>query len=424
MTTAPIASDAAGASATTRRAGVPPRSLWLPALVLVVGLVVAVVVASQTSTDQAEARSILRTAGFGSLLGALIVAFGLSLVRRRSAAVQVAAVALGAVAVTVFGVALTAQAMFISSHDLGVLAVVLVMSAAVAATAALVIGQWIRASADDLGVFARQALDPDVDAAVPGGLATAEFTFLAEQLDTAQRDLAAARAREAELEQARSELVAWMSHDLRSPIAAIRALSEALVDGVVDEPADVDAYQRSIIVETERLARLVDDLFELSRIHAGAVGEQPMSALDDVVGEVAERAAVRARAEGRVLHADIASLRAPVAERDMRRILDNLIDNAIRFSPAGGAIHLGVATSGGDAVVTVADSCGGVSDEVKSRVFDLGYRADDARNRNDGGGGLGLAIARGLAEARGASLSIDDHEHGCVFSLRLPGATS
>ena len=399
------------------------RSLWIPGVVLAVGVATAAVVAFQTSADRAEASSILRTAGFGSLLGALIVAVGLSLVRRRSAAVQVAAVALGAVAVTVFGVALTAQAMFISTHDLGVLAVVLVMSAAVAASAALVIGQWIRASAADLGEFARQALDPEVTAAVPAGLATSEFTFLAEQLATAQRDLGDARRRQADLEQARSELVAWMSHDLRSPIAAIRALAEALVDGVVDEADDVDQYQRSIIVETERLARLVDDLFELSRIHAGAVdGEQPMSALHVLVGDVADRAAVRARAEGRTIHADIEVVGTPVPERDMRRILDNLLDNAIRFSPVGGDIRLGVSATDDGAAVTVADSCGGISDEIKSRVFDLGYRADDARNRNDGGGGLGLAIARGLAEARGATLTIDDHDHGCVFALRVPGA--
>ena len=142
------------------------------------------------------------------------------------------------------------------------------------------------------------------------------------------------------------------------------------------------------------------------------------------MGDVAERAALRARAEGRTLHADIAPIDTPVPERDMRRIIDNLLDNAIRFSPEGGDIHLGVAATDHGAAVTVADSCGGVSDEVKSRVFDLGYRADDARNRNDGGGGLGLAIARGLAEARGASLTIDDHDHGCVFALRVPGALS
>ncbi len=401
------------------------RRLLVPAAILVVGVFVALLVAMNVAADDAEAFSILRTAVFGSVLGALIVAVGLSLLRRRSAAAQVTGVALGAVAVTVFGVALTAQAMFISSHDLGVLAVVLVLSAAVASTAAVVLGQWIRTSAAEVGSFARRVLLADDDAppaAVPPALATAEFTTLVEELSAVQAELVAARAREAELERSRSELVAWMSHDLRSPIAAIRAMAEALVDGIVVEPDDVAQYQNTIIAETERLSRLVDDLFELSRIQAGAVdGDQPTVGLTELVSEVGERFVPRARAEGCDVTLDVADVAVQVPERDTRRVLHNLLDNAIRFSPEGGRIDVRVAADHDGAAVTVADTCGGVPDDVKARVFDLGYRADDARNRNDGGGGLGLAIARGLAEGRGASLQIGDHDHGCVFTLRVPG---
>ena len=240
--------------------------------------------------------------------------------------------------------------------------------------------------------------------------------------------LAESRAEAAAVEQSRRELVAWVSHDLRTPLAGIRAMVEALEDGVVDDPETIDRYHRSIGVEVDRLTSLVADLFELSKIHAGALHLQlsPV-ALDELLSDVVAGATLLARAKGVELTASLAG--APVvklATSEMGRAVQNLIDNAIRHTPPAGTIRVEVAAdqATGTACVSVSDSCGGIPEDDLDRVFELAYSGDVARTPGDGRAGLGLAVTRGLVEAQRGEVSVVNEGDGCRFTIRLPLAIS
>lgn len=227
------------------------------------------------------------------------------------------------------------------------------------------------------------------------------------------------------MESARRELIAWVSHDLRTPLAGIRAMVEALEDGVVEDPADVDRYHATMRRETDRLAMLVDDLFELSRIEAGALDLRFEDVtLGDIVAEAVAGAMPVAMAKGVRLHGesdgDEPSLR--VAPAELTRVVRNLLDNAIRHTPAGSDIEVRCAMVDGNATVSVADTCGGIPDDDLGRVFDLAFRGDDARGSANGGGGLGLAIAHGLVRAHHGTIRVENLGPGCCFTVELPVA--
>jgi signal transduction histidine kinase len=238
-----------------------------------------------------------------------------------------------------------------------------------------------------------------------------------------------ARETERAAEQSRRELVAWMSHDLRTPLAGIRAMSEALADGVVDEPGEVAEYAGRIRRETERLTAMVEDLFQLSRITSGALrltlSEVP---LHEVVSEaVAAEHAVAAMKRVRLRAAECAEW--PVvrgSDPELARIVRNLLSNAIRHTPPYGSVVVAAGTDrdpdGGDhAWLRVDDGCGGIPADDIDRVFDVAFRGASARTPDDSTrGGLGLAITRGLVEAHQGRISAQNVGPGCRFEVRLP----
>jgi signal transduction histidine kinase len=249
---------------------------------------------------------------------------------------------------------------------------------------------------------------------------------LATELDRARRRLIEAAERERGLERSRRELVAWVSHDLRTPIAGIRAMVEALDDGVVDQPDEVRRYHLQLMTEADRLGRLVDDLFELSRIESGALAVSvERVALGELVSDVVASAAVMAGAKG--VHVD-GRLDGPPPDvvgsaPELTRVVRNLLDNAIRHTPAGGTVEVAVVAGDHHAEVSVLDGCGGIPTHDLDRVFDLAYRGDAARTPSaNGGAGLGLAIARGLVEACDGAIAVRNEPGGCRFTVRLPRA--
>jgi signal transduction histidine kinase len=356
--------------------------------------------------------------------------------------VQVTVASLAPVVAVAAGVAGGSLAMFISGHDLRTLVVILVGAGTVGVITALLFGSRMSRASAGLGELARSigrdehALSP-VDAGSqkssrrtgqkpnqklnqgPGELAR-----LASELDAAVARLAESRSEAAALEQSRRELVAWVSHDLRTPLAGIRAMVEALEDGVVDDKATIDRYHRTIGVEVDRLSSLVADLIELSRIHAGALRLQlaPV-ALDEALSDVVAGATLLARAKGVEIEASLAD--SPVvrlAVMEMGRAVQNLIDNAIRHTPAGGTVRVEVASEpeAGCAFVSVTDGCGGIPERDLERVFELAYSGDAARTPGDGRAGLGLAVTRGLVEAQLGRVSVLNEDGGCRFTIRLP----
>ncbi|HEX3791353.1 MAG TPA: HAMP domain-containing sensor histidine kinase [Pseudonocardiaceae bacterium] len=239
-----------------------------------------------------------------------------------------------------------------------------------------------------------------------------------------------ARERERAAEASRRELIAWISHDLRTPVAGIRAMAEALADEVVVRPDEVSSYARRISGESARLSGMVDDLFELSRITAGAL-RLTLSAvpLREVVSDaVAAQMPVASRKGVRVL----ADVRAwPVvagSDPELARIIRNLLSNAIRHTPPDGTVLVGLAVDGENALLHVDDCCGGIPEQELGRVFDVAFRGTPARTpavdqHAPAGAGLGLAIARGLVEAHKGQIEARNHGPGCRFEVRLPLAT-
>jgi signal transduction histidine kinase len=391
------------------------------ALALIVGVAATAgaAVASGAPLDDGVVLVALAVGGAAAVAG-LGAVIGLRL-RTRPLALQVALIALTAVAATLAGSLLAARAMFVSAHDLGALLVVIAAGATASVLAALVLADRLgRASAAVAALPERLARDPAarIDGALP-----AELAAIAEQLTDSWGRLSEARERERAMEASRRELVAWVSHDLRTPLAGIRAMVEALEDGVVEEPATVARYLATIRQEADRLAQLVDDLFELSRIHAGAAGqERERVELGDVVSDALAASDLAASARGVVLEGELRDPPPLVSGSvpDLSRVIRNLLDNAIRHTPRGGAVRVEAATIGPHAVVSVRDGCGGIPAPELDRVFDLAFRGDEARSPGEASGGFGLAIARGLVEAHAGEIDVVNESGGCRFTVRLP----
>ena len=231
--------------------------------------------------------------------------------------------------------------------------------------------------------------------------------------------------RSAEL--SRRQLVAFVSHDLRTPLAAIRALSEAIADGVVTGD-EARSQAKRIEQESIRLSEMVNDLFEISKINAGAVtAPYERVALDEVVDDVRNIHHTSAERAGVALEVELppAPVRVIGSDRALVRVLSNLVANAIAHTPAGGKVSLSMGTDDDGAWVRVDDTGVGISATDLPRVFDVAYRGSNDRvPRSDSslpsGSGLGLAIASGLIRAHRGTLSARNLSTGARFEVRLP----
>ncbi len=223
----------------------------------------------------------------------------------------------------------------------------------------------------------------------------------------------------AEVDRARRELVANVSHELRTPITALQAILENLVDGV--EPADPETL-RTMLRQVERLGTLVAQLLDLSRLESGAVPLQrrPFELtrlLEDAAGETRLRTTdVRVEVSvdpvGATLDGDPGR---------MHQVVTNLLDNAVRHSPAGGTVELRATKNRSGVTIEVCDEGPGIREEDKHMVFERFYRADSARASKDGGAGLGLAIARWIVDLHGGAISVEARQpHGCRMVVVMP----
>jgi signal transduction histidine kinase len=353
--------------------------------------------------------------------GAVALVGGVAVRMRPRASVRGALVAVPLVTVlsVVAGVVGAARAMFISSHDLAVVLPVTAVASVVALAMAWTLGrrvvrdvETVRGAAWLLGEYEPDSF-PDTTPALR------ELADVDTEIRRAAGRLADARARERAMESSRRDLVAWISHDLRTPLAGMRAMAEALEDGVAADPA---RYHRQLRREVDKLSQMVDDLFELSRIRSGGLSLTLEHVdLRDLVSDVLSGSAAVAQARGVALgaEADATSLRADAA--GLGRVLTNLVVNAIRHTPADGTVHVAAKRDGDDVVLSVSDGCGGIPPENLDKLFEPGWRGTPARTPvPDGGAGLGLAIARGIVEAHHGAISVHNIAGGCTFDVRLP----
>ncbi|MFH8749872.1 sensor histidine kinase [Streptomyces rimosus] len=367
---------------------------------------------------------ILALAALGAVAAGLPAAAAVRVLRRRSVALSLFAAGALAVVTMAAGTVAVAQAMFLSAHDLGVVMAVVAVSGLVSLAAALLFGRRIAAGSRQLAEAAR-TVGSEGGFAAPAEPPTAELATLAEALEETSARLARAGERERALDAARRDLIAGISHDLRTPLAGLRAMAEALEDGVV-RGADAARYHARIRVEVDRLAGMVDDLFELSRIQAGALTLTPSRvSVFDLVDDALAGARPLATAGGvRLVDGGVAAVPVRVDAQQITRVLGNLLVNAIRATPDGGTVAVEARRAGGRVVLAVEDGCGGIPEADLPRVFDTGWRGAPARTpRADGGSGagLGLAIVRGIVEAHAGRASVRNTERGCRFEVELPG---
>jgi len=342
------------------------------------------------------------------------------LLRRASLRLSIQASGIVPVLAIVAGTLGTAEAMFLSHHDLGVVVMVCIIAGIVAAAFSWLLGRQVESGSAAVRQAARSLGDEKGQFRPPTLPLAAEFAALSNELADTSAKLERSRGRERALEQSRRELVAWVSHDLRTPLAGLRAMAEALEDGLA---ADPPRYHKQIRAEAERLTTMVDDLFELSRIHSGTLHLSPvLITLDDLVSDVLASTEALARERGVRLDGRATGHIVVRADpRELSRALTNLLTNAIRYTPPGGCVHVEAAPDGDDAVLTVADGCGGIPEADLPRVFDLAWRGTSARSpAPDSGAGLGLAIVRGIIGAHRGSVRVLNTGDGCRFELRLP----
>jgi signal transduction histidine kinase len=324
---------------------------------------------------------------------------------------QLAVLAVSAALLPLAAVLLSGVYMFSSEHDLTVLAIA-TASATGMLVGALLVARWIVLPVERL----RRA-----SARIGGGELGARA---AEEGPTELAELAAGFNRMAagieELFDARRELVAWASHDLRTPLASMQAMLEALEDGL----AEPERYLPALREQAGKLSALVDDLFELARIDAGAltleIGEWPVSGL---VESCLRGVEAEARARGIALEADVdlSGPRVRCAPDKTERVLYNLLANALRHTPSDGAVAVRVEPLPEEVRFSVEDTGEGFPAESVRRVFERFWRADAARSGD--GAGLGLAIARGLVEAQGGRIWAENRPGGGArVSFTLPAA--
>ncbi|QDP96150.1 HAMP domain-containing histidine kinase [Microlunatus elymi] len=320
-----------------------------------------------------------------------------------------------AVAVTVI---INVWLMFLSRHDSLVILFALAVSLIVAVGLSLLVTRRIVAGTSRLGAGITGLAGLQPPSTGPG--LPAELADAMADLTSTRDKLAEARARERAAQQARQELVRHLSHDLRTPLAGLRAMAEALEDGIV---ADVPGAMRQIQATVSRMDSLVGDLFELSRVQDGLPQhERRMLSVTELITDVAEQTEPAARRQQVRLTVDLPDhdRLAILGDDDaLVRAIGNLVTNAVRHTGPGGAVTLTASRSAGGAVtVAVSDGCGGIPEQDLGRVFDAGWRGDEARGTD--GAGLGLAIARGVVESHRGRIAVSNAGSGCRFEVELP----
>jgi signal transduction histidine kinase len=327
--------------------------------------------------------------------------------------------------VTLLNVLFVSIPMFISVHDSGLLIVLLFFATLVALGFGQLMARSITGGLEHLARTAEKISTGDraTRAHVQSG---DEVELVGDAFNRMVQRLAEMQVREKELEQARRALVAAVSHDLRTPLTSLRAMIEALNDGIVTDEASVKRYLGLAQVEIKNLSTLVDDLFELTQLDAGALNwtKEPAS-LSDLISDTLESMQAQALAQSVALTGSVGPGIDPVLMNSFKiqRVLYNLVQNAIRHTPAGGQISVTALLCADErqVQVQVSDTGEGISADDLPHIFEPFYRSEKSRARDGSGAGLGLTIARGIVQAHGGALVAASRPgEGSRFSFTLP----
>lgn len=325
---------------------------------------------------------------------------------------------------TFFNVWFSAQLMFASQHDLLLAIVLLVFAGGIAMILGYFLSSTVTERVNLLKGAAQKLAQGDLQTRVPvsgrdevSALATA-FNQMAEQLQAVDQ-------KQRELESLRRDLIAWVSHDLQTPLTSMRAILEALSDRVVEEPEMVSRYLLTAQREVMSLSALIDDLFQMSQLDAGGFPlHRAPASLTDLVSDTIESFSQLAKQQEITLEGQVESDVDPVLmdTQAIGRVLNNLISNALRHTPARGRVSVWVRRAASGVDVTVSDTGEGIRAQDIPHIFERFYRGDASRTRIRGtGAGLGLAIARGIMRAHGGDIQVQSEPgKGTQFTFHLP----
>jgi len=328
-----------------------------------------------------------------------------------------------AAVLTLFNVWVMAQQMFASPHDLLLSGVLLLFAAIIATTYGVFVTATVTDGLRQLAGTAQQLAEGNLTARVQVN-GRDEVARVADSFNEMAAQLQRAAQQQKELEALRRDLIAWTSHDLRTPLTGIRAMIETLHDGLVDDQETVQRYYRTIRADVMALNTLIDDLFELAQLDAGGlVLDKSPYDITDLISDTLESFQALAEQRHISLTGEVDKDMIPVLinAAKMSRALANLVSNALRYTPHDGRVHVAVSRVSDGVQVTVQDSGPGFNSQDLPRIFEQFYRGEQARSRATGGAGLGLAIARGIVEAHNGRIWAENApEGGALVGFVLP----
>jgi signal transduction histidine kinase len=350
------------------------------------------------------------------------IALARPILARASMNQSMTAVAIVGAVAGVANLTVLSRMMIVEDHDATTVAVLFLYSAGAGVGAAIALARSRSRSFDRLASTARALGEGDLDARVGPIDAGPELQALGRALDEMAGRLQSANERAREAEATRRDLIIAVSHDLRTPLASLRAMVEAIDDGVVEDPRTMHRYAGEMRRSVGQLVAMVEDLFELTQLDAGAIlVESERARIDDVVHAAIAAVEHEAQAKGLTLVAELDGAGDTPCSPRLVRVLQNLLGNAIRHTPSQGSVRL-EATRSSDAIeLAVQDTGEGIAPEDLRHIFEPFFRADPARQGP--GAGLGLAVAKRIVEALGGRIEAESEPaRGSRFAVRVPSA--
>ncbi len=326
---------------------------------------------------------------------------------------------------TFLNVWFSARMMFASEHDLLLAIILLVFASGIAMMLGYFLSSTVTERIQLLQGAAEKLADGDLKTRVPVQ-GHDEVAMLANTFNQMAEQLQAADQKQRELESLRRDLIAWVSHDLQTPLTSMRAILEALSDGVVEDPETVKRYLNTAQRDVRSLSALIDDLFQMAQLDAGGFPlHRAEASLSDLVSDTLESFTELAKQQEVMLEGNVDSDVDPVMmdTQAIGRVLNNLISNALRHTSNQGRVSVWVRRTAQGVEVTVSDTGTGIRAEDLPHIFERFYRGEKSRNRITGGAGLGLAIARGIVQAHGGEIKVESHGlpgKGTQFTFHIP----
>ena len=310
---------------------------------------------------------------------------------------------------TFINVGVTAVLMFINRHDLMLASVLLLFAGGIAMS----LGYFLSTSLTDRITRLNRAAQEVAQGRLAARVTVTgrdEMADLAHTFNAMAAQLEAAARKQSELDTLRRDLVAWIGHDVRTPLASVRVIVEALADGVIEDPLAVERYLQTAQQQIGSLSLLLDDLFEMAQIDAGGMKlERHPSSIGDLISDTIEGLTALALRKGVSLEGSVAPDVGPISMdvQKIGRVLTNLLNNALQHTPSGGGVQVRAVATSGHVQVEVCDTGVGIHAEDLPYVLEQFYRGEKSRNRATGGAGLGLAIAQGIIKAHGGDIRVE-----------------